>query len=178
MKTVGTRCVFLVALFVFVTNFAQAGSKDTQKAIRGLSELELVIDGLDSDAGKCGITGSLIRDAFMFPVSSSRLNIVQNAPAPAFSISVTTIPVRNGSQCITSLEVAVIHYQRVKLDYKDDEPSWVTLRLWDNGGAVFSSIPANHPRQIQQGVEDATKRFITIWNIANKDILTNSSGQH
>jgi hypothetical protein len=157
-----------VALFVFVTNFAQAtSSEDTQQAIRGLSELELVVDGLDSDAEKCGITASLIRDAFMFPVSSSRLNISNKASyvGPAFLIRVTTA--QTPSLCVTALEFAVINYQLVKLDYKDDAPSWVTLRLWDNLW-VSSSAPANHPQKIQRSVEASAKKFVTIWNIANK----------
>jgi hypothetical protein len=177
MKTVGTRCVFLVALSVFVTNFAQAqmSPENTQKAIKGLSELELFIEDLDSASQKCGITESLIRDAFMFPVSSSRLNIVSKASytRPAFYIRVTTLDPRNSSQCITMLEASVINYQLVKLDYKDDEPSRVILRLWEDA-QVTNTTRSDHPRLIQRAVEAATKRFVTIWNIANKDYRSQS----
>jgi hypothetical protein len=172
VKSAVTRCVYFVALSVFATNFAQAQTspENTQKAITGLSELKLLVDGLDADSQKCGITESLIRDAFMFPVSSSRLNIVSKASyaGPVFYIRVTTLDPRNSSQCVTSLEAEVINFQLVKLDYKDDEPSWVTVKLWDDIW-VTSSNRADHPQKIQHAVENATKKFVTIWNIANKD---------
>jgi hypothetical protein len=175
MNFVVARCVCLAGLYLLVTNFAQAmDPEDTQKAVRGLSEIQLLIVGLDPEAKKCGITPSLIRDAFMFPVSSSRLNIVDRTSGPAFYIRVNTI-FSQSHRCITSMEAAVINYQPVKLDYKDDEPSRVELTLWSDRWVSFSS-PSRHPQQVQQAVETSTKKFVTIWNNANKDFPTNPSG--
>jgi hypothetical protein len=160
------RCLVLAAVCIFVADAssAQMGKNDT-RALRGLKSIALLVEGLDEEAQRCGITESLIRDAFLFPISQSKIELSDGKIGPKFWIRVTVVIQRQPNQCVSSLELAVINYQRVQLDYTDEPPPWVMVRLWDDS---WITVGPQHAQRVRNAVENATKKFLTTWNLANK----------
>ena len=60
-------------IFVASTTSAQVGSEGNSPALRGLKSIDLLIQGVDDEAQRCGITETLVRDAFLYPISQSKL---------------------------------------------------------------------------------------------------------
>jgi hypothetical protein len=95
----------LLAIFLVVScSFARAqvSEKSAQHYLRGLPSIGLFVDGLDEQSQSCGITRSLISDAFRFPVSLSKLQLL-NDPTPiepTFYVLVTTMIQGVPNQCI------------------------------------------------------------------------------
>ena len=93
-----------VALLITETGTAQVSEKDAQRALRGLTSIYLLVDDIDEEAKSCGITKSLIRDAFMFPASLSKIKI-SNDPvltSSEFYVRVSSVIQQNPTQCFRS----------------------------------------------------------------------------
>jgi hypothetical protein len=149
--------------------WAQATFRDTQRSIlRGIKSISLRVS-LDGDAQRCGITESLIHDAFMFPASSSKIR-VSNDAWPKFVVYVATLnPRQPAGGCSSHVTVEVVNYQDVKLDYagEDKPPVRVKVTLWEHSWSDLSGIET-HGQIVRTSVEDATKKFLAEWNFANE----------
>jgi hypothetical protein len=152
-------------IFVASTTSAQVGSEGNSPALRGLKSIDLLITGVDDEAQRCGITETLVRDAFLYPISQSKLQFLHYAAGATFFIRVNALIQRQPNQCISSLELSVMNYQMVQLDYADEAPTWAWVRLWD-----FSSIIVGEPlaERVRNTIDRATKKFLTTWNFVNK----------
>jgi hypothetical protein len=134
-------------------------------SLRGLKEIRLLVEAPSKGAEACGVTPELIRDAFMYPASASRLRIANlNSDAPTFYIVIGTV--HTGALCVSSVIAKVFVYHSIKLDFSDMDRSY-RVELWFDG-SVYASGMNEHARQIERAVEESTKRFVTDWNLDNK----------
>jgi hypothetical protein len=168
MRTLFVMLLAAAALWHASSNaVAQMGSEET-RPLRGLKSIRLSVEGIDDEAQKCGVTESLIREAFLFPLSQSRIKFTTDKMAPLFWVRANVLIQERPGQCISSLELAVVNYQRVQLDYLDDRdepPVWAFVRLWDAGTLL---VGTRHAERVRAAVENATKKFVTTWNLANR----------
>jgi len=76
------RYLLPAALCIVVASTASAQSNKIRSsfdsvrntdALRGLKSIDLFIQGIDDKAQHCGITEALVRDAFAYPISQSKL---------------------------------------------------------------------------------------------------------
>jgi hypothetical protein len=129
-------------------------------ALRGLTSISIVVDSLDEDERRCGITEQLIRDAFLYPIGQSRIRLsTSELEGPVFWVRVTTLIQRQPNQCISAVEMRVFRYHQVQLDYAPP------MGLWD---AATIIVGDRHAERLGAAVESATKRFVTTWNLANR----------
>jgi hypothetical protein len=119
----------------------------------------------EGDAKECGITKQLVEDAFMYPASGAKFQVVGDPNSAQIGIGILTVQVGPGL-CASSVVLNVTSIQTVTLDYSNTTISAAVL-LWNKAGVV-TSPRSQHASQIKQGVEDVTKSFITQWNLSNK----------
>jgi hypothetical protein len=162
------RNLISVVVCVFVANSASA--QTDADALRGLKSIDLFIEGVDDEAQRCGITETLIRDAFLYPISQSKLQFAHHAGGPTFFVRVSLLIQRHPEQCISFVEAAVRNYQKVQLDYlkEDDPPTWAWVNLWPSGWGEASLIVGQPAQRVRNVIENVTKKFLTAWSLANK----------
>jgi S1-C subfamily serine protease len=148
---------------IFIANQSQA--QTTNSLLRGLSKIEVIVEGLDKDDRVCGLTDQGVRAAAMFPLSSAKLEVVSSARA-SFYVNVNTLYLSPIESCVSTVQVRLYVYQNVTLDFSGDE-KFVEVRLWSSG-SIISSERTKHTRRISESIEDHTKKFITDWNLDNR----------
>lgn len=154
-----------VALLLCVMGGAVA---QHDEELKGLTHLRLLVGELDQDAQRCGITRSLIRDAIAYAISSSKLKFSDdNGNGPKIYVRVMALTQRQPVQCISRVSLYVLNFQRVQLDYTDEPPRFVTIQLWDDDWLQVS-IPETHSQQVRSAIENATKKLVAAWYLANK----------
>jgi hypothetical protein len=110
---------------------AQMSQEASQRALVGLNSIGFFVEQLDDDDKVCGITEGAVRDAFMYPISSSRLRFSRGLSGPIFHVQITTILQRQPRQCISSVMVHVFDLQNVTLDFAIGSAPEVALVLWN-----------------------------------------------
>jgi hypothetical protein len=158
------RILPLIAVCLFMSaGFGHAQTYDGN--LKGLKLIKPLVEDLDEGARACGVTEELIRDGFMYPVSSSNLQISDtNSDAATFYIQLTTLRMRFG--CVSAINIKVYVYQFLKPPFSDDAKLF-KVELWSQG-SINSSGTNEHARSIKGAIEDITKHFMTAWNLDNK----------
>lgn len=161
-------CFVWAVLLLSIPAYASPSSATPPAArespLNGLSEIGVVLDGIDSDAKDCGITEPLARESIEGAIGQTNLKIVTGTVPPKFYLNVNTLRGDNGL-CITSVTAQVYNYQEVTLEYSD-HPTWATVELWAKSRLVLSS-PDKHADQIKGTIEDLTNSFVAEWKAAN-----------
>jgi hypothetical protein len=113
------------------------------------------------EAVRCGLTKQLIQEAIMFPVSSSRIQIAKSddLEAPSFDAEVKTLDHPLGV-CFSSVNLRVHNFQ---------PPEFAEVVIWEYNQVAYAGKD-QHAQQIRNIIENATKRFVTEWNLANRPI--------
>jgi hypothetical protein len=170
------RYLLPVILFIVVTSTANAQSNKIRSnfdsvrnadALRGLKSIDLFIQGIDDKAQHCGLTEDLVREAFAYPINQSKLQFLHYGGGPTFFIRVIVSIQRQPNQCISSLELAVMNYQRVELDYANEQPKWAWVRLWDDAW-LFVAGTEPLAEQVRKAIQSSAQDFLTAWTFANK----------
>jgi hypothetical protein len=136
--------------------------------LKGLTHLGLLIEELDQDAQRCGVTRDLIRDAIAYTISSSKLKFSDdNGSGPEIYVHVGALVQQQPAQCLSEVSLDVVNIQRVQLDYTDEPSRFVTIQLWHDVWLQVS-IPEKHSQQVRSAIENATKKLVAAWYLANK----------
>jgi hypothetical protein len=136
--------------------------------VKGLSHLGLLVETLDQDAQRCGITRDLIRDAIAYTISASKLTFSDDeSSGPKIYVRIVTLIQRQPLQCVSSISFDVDTFQKVQLDYTDEPPRVVAIELWPDDWLEVS-IPERHSQDVRRAIENATKKLVAAWYLANK----------
>jgi hypothetical protein len=149
---------------------AAGGAAIAQQAddLKGLSHLGLLVDPLDQDAQRCGITRDLIRDAMAYTISSSKLTFSDDeGSGPKIYVSIGGLVQRQPVQCFSNVSFDVVNFQRVQLNYTDEPSRFVTIQLWHDDWLQVS-IPERHSESVRRAIENATKKLVAAWYLLNK----------
>jgi hypothetical protein len=154
--------LFVAATLLCLT--AMPTHAQTHESLRGLKRLHLKIDHTTGQPAECGITKQLIHDAFMYPASGAKFEVVDDPNAPTFLIEIITF--KSLTFCSTSVNFLVATYQPVTLAFSNQTIA-LPLLLHYQAGLAASDV-SEHPARMKVQIEDMTKAFITVWNLANK----------
>lgn len=127
-----------------------------QNALSGVDTVDILIETLDDDARKCGITQDMLDAAVRLPLASSRINVRQGLDLPYVYVNANVLTL-SGGLCVVG----------VRLEFKKwSESERAVGGFWDTGGVTTGS-PTFVSRKIAQNVEGWTKQFIAAWLKAN-----------
>ena len=145
----------ILSVFLFLTVGIASAS-----ALNGAREIRIIIERLDEDAAKCGISESLIDAAIRLPLSNSRINITER-PGQGFIYANLNIidlaPIGLGSQCAVNLH---LEFRRYSLQFDQTGGFW-------RRGVTFVWNKNTLNRQVSSSIELYTKEFIAEWLKAN-----------
>jgi hypothetical protein len=161
-----TLPIIVVCLFLSA-GFGHAQTQNDGK-LKGLTQINLIVEDLTKDSQACGITPELIRSAFMYPASSSNLKTkIEEEPLriPIFYIQVSTLHGVSGL-CFSDVIVKVYINQTLKLPFANRD-GFYEVDLWHENWVVFSPVN-RHAQMIKEQIENITKAFLTAWNLDNK----------
>lgn len=161
-----------VALFIFALACpylanAQMSADRAEQALVGLGSIAFYIEPLDDSDKLCGITEQGIRDAFLYPVSSSKLHISRDLSGPIFHVQITTIVQQQPRQCISSVAVQVFEFKNVPLDFSHGAAPEVALVIWNDEWLRVTNL-TDHGERVRAVVRQSTEKFLTRWNLANR----------
>jgi hypothetical protein len=162
----------LVALLGPTTAHAADDEVDERKTpLARLGEIQLLIEDVGAEGKACGLTRELIEEAFMYPVSSSRLRVVVDTDGtydltPTFYIKVLSGIENN--RCYAYISGFLYSWELVTIFATKVKPL-VRVELWQEGVLISGSAVSftQHARTI---LERLSKRFVTEWNIENKTV--------
>ena len=117
---------------------------------KGVNETRLIIEEVDEEHAKCGITKSLIDAAVRIPLSNSKLKVTSRV--------VETYIYANVNVRAMSSTCAI----NISLEFKKYIPSQGSGSFWEAGGlAVWSKN--NSPTMVSNSLESFTKELIGEW---------------
>jgi hypothetical protein len=154
------------ALWLGAAANAQMSQEGSQQALIGLDSVGFFVEPLDDDDKVCGITEESVRDAFLYPISSSGLRFSGVSSGPLFHVQITTILQRQPRQCISSVMVHVFEFLSVPLTFAHESAPEVALVLW-NDERLRVTDPSHHGERIRTAVRESAEKFLTSWNLAN-----------
>lgn len=140
-------CRILMALHVFGMAMAianGAGAQTVHGTLRDVTNLEIAVEPLDSDAKSCGISETTLADA----VRDGSENAGYNLDGYDYSLYVRISSLPRESDCFSSIDVEVRYVGKVPL------PAYpggnrVRAVLWSNGTIIIS--PRNqHGREVTE----------------------------
>jgi hypothetical protein len=168
------KIVSVVALAVFLTSTldmlfsSQAEAQTYDHLLRGLTQIKLLIESLNEDSSTCGLTQDLIRGAVRYPASSAKFEIITDTRhSVTLYVNVRSAFLKSESYCFSNISVEVYSLQRLTLDFSHRE-AFAKVDLWDDGG-ILGTNRAGHAHHSAQFIEDLIKKFVTDWNLDNKD---------
>ena len=160
------RMLALIAVWLLMNVGFGHAQTNRSGDLKGMTQIHLLIETLTDDAKACGITEELIRDAFMYPASSSRLQITSDPASPTFYIQVSTLRLNPEGICFSGVNYESYNSQFVQ-PYFAPTPKLYDVVFWKTG-YVFFSGKNQHVQLLKENIEDHVKRFLTTWNLDNK----------
>jgi hypothetical protein len=127
--------------------------------------MSILIEDLSLYSNECGLTKEGIRNAIMFPLSSTGIKVGVDEPA-VFYVNIGTLYFSSPRGCVSSIRVEVRTYQYVTLKFSI-ENKFVKIDLW-GGDAIFSTDRDGHARNVSDKLDELTKKFVTDWNYDNE----------
>jgi len=135
--------------------------------LRGINQIDLLIEVLSENAKACQITDALIHDAFMNPANGARFAMKEGQdPFPFMYFNITTLFDRLNELCVSNISMHLQVHQDVKLE-ATGRSVFTTVQLW-SGGAMRISTRDRHGQAVRDVIETHTKIFIADWNLGNK----------
>jgi hypothetical protein len=135
--------------------------------LRGINQIDLLIEVLSENAKACQITDALIHDAFMHPASSARFTMKEGHDRlPFMYFNITTLFDKPNELCVSNISMHLHVHQDVKLE-ATGRSVFTTVQLW-SGGAMTISTRGRHGQAVRDVIATHTKKFITDWDLGNK----------
>src|SRR5437660_4686530 len=159
-----TRLIAASLLVILPGSGHAADDSLLNSPLRGITRFTLLIEDLSPDAARCQITEQLIRDSFLYPVSSSKIAVTGYdafSDDPRMYIAVLTSENRG---CISKIDIQAYQQQSVTIK-ASNKTAFANVELWKAGGLISGRYDS-HARQMREGIEGFAKQFITAWNLA------------
>ncbi len=156
------RTLFLAAAIIGTLITQAHAAAYISPALGLIDDFTLVVEALDRDSQRCGLSQTLIQNAIRYPVVKSGLKIVAGGSPAIFDVLLGTKVTLNGSTCVTSCELKISIYLPVA--FKDKSFSGEVL-LWEDGGFVVSPLH-QHADRMRSELEQDAKDIIVNWSDA------------
>jgi hypothetical protein len=134
-----------------------------QKSLKGISEVNIVIEDLNDDAKACGIRVDALDAAVRIPISSTKITVSGGMFAPMLYARVVAVrPTPTSCAVYVSLNAQKLLWLQPGAALMDFELAGV----WDNG-AILSGPTYDMGKRVSDALEGQTKRFIGAWLRSN-----------
>jgi hypothetical protein len=134
-------------------------------ALKGLTRLGVVVEGLGSQAAACGLTDAAVEAAVSARLADAGLRVVRNSDEDTYLyVNVISGSLPNG--CVSRYDVILYTHTTATLSYRDG-PVLVQVSLLNKGG-IAGGAPAGHGATVLRGVEEYVDAFVARIRDANK----------
>jgi hypothetical protein len=152
-----TLSVGVVAVVLMCHPTKAVAQSSTNGGLRGLSGVEILVEGLDEEAARpCNVSKDALDAAVRLPLANSQLRVLAKA-SPYVYVNVTVMRVNGG--CAATYKVSVRRWSTEFLDY---------VVVWNRGG-MLSGPAYDFGVRTSSGVEELTKMLIAAWLQANSE---------
>lgn len=149
----------LFRLFLTLFLLASGAQAEQGDALKGLKDIHLVIEELEEDAGKCGLTESEIRKRISEPIlSQTKLGLVPDSRA-YLMVTVTTL--LDNDLCASNISLAAYTWLIAKPSHAAAELP-VQVVLWEGSNVATDKMDAKGKDTLET-VESIAKAFSELW---------------
>lgn len=127
--------------------------------MRGVKEITILVEGLDSDASACNISKDMIDASVRLPLSNSRIKIVKNEDYPDSYLYAYVMTIDSGSMCRMYVELAYFKFVHIEKKYG---------QFWRKN-VLLSNNKASAGKVVADDLEAFTKQFVSAWLKANSN---------
>jgi hypothetical protein len=135
-------------------------------ALKGLTRLGVVIEGLGAQGASCGLTEAALETAVAGKLKSAGFTVLTNTDEDSYVyVNVVTGSVSTGS-CVSRFDVTVYTHTTARLSYQPS-PVLVQVSLLHRGG-ISGGAAAGHAATVVKDVSEYLDEFIARIKAANK----------
>jgi len=135
-------------------------------ALKGLTRLGIVIEGLGAQGASCGLTEAALETAVAGKLKSAGFTVLTNTDEDSYVyVNVVTGSVSTGS-CVSRFDVTVYTHTTARLSYQPS-PVLVQVSLLHRGG-ISGGAAAGHAATVVKDVSEYLDEFIAQIKAANK----------
>ncbi len=152
----------LLASIVSLILGSESYSQTPYNTLKGIKEVEVLIEGLGGAEKKCGLSKSGLRSAVLFPIATSQLKVVDQASIKVYE---NATAVHHGSidLCEAKYQVQLYTKQQTLINATNIYRR-VELNLWDRGG-VISGPKGTFEKLLRDTIEDLAKELVVDWSL-------------
>ena len=149
----------LLSLSLSVGFCAAVHAQNERASLRGITSVGILVEGLDGDAQKCGITEDALDAAVRLPLSNSRIKVNNgNLKLEYLYVNVKVVNATNDySRCAADISLAFTKYVQSERDHGV---------FWEKSSIVIGPS-AYVSRSANEHLEGFTKQFVAAWLKAN-----------
>jgi hypothetical protein len=145
---------------------AQDYDRRPEAQFKGLTALGVVVEGLGSQATKCGLRQDAIESAMMKQLSGAGFKVSVNSDEDSYLyVNVMTATLGDGT-CLSRYDAYVYTHTTAGLSYHPT-PVLVDVSLLHKG-SLAAGAPTTHAGSVMQGLQDIVGQFATRIREANK----------
>ena len=142
---------------LFVICLLSSSGFASGQALKGVREVAILIESLDEDASKCGLSEDLLDAAARLTLSNSKIKVVGLESGSGYVYTRVTV-LNVADICIGHLEVS---YHKFATSEKQVGEFWRKGKLISRAKMEFSKV-------ISQDAEAYAKQFLSAWLKANQ----------
>jgi hypothetical protein len=145
---------------------AQDYDRRPEAQFKGLTALGVVVEGLGSQATKCGLRQDMIESAMVKQLSGAGFKVSLNSDEDTYLyVNVMTATVGDGT-CLSRYDAYVYSHTTAGLSYHP-APVLVDVSLLHKG-SLAAGAPTAHAESVMRGLQDIVEQFATRIRDANK----------
>ena len=135
-------------------------------ALRGLATLGLVVEGIDAEAGKCGLKGDALETAVAKRLADAGFRVARNTDDETYLYVNVNVVTASAGLCVTRYDVTLYSHTAARLAHTS-APVELQVELLHKGGLGGGS-PAQNGDAVTKNVLDAVEQFAARIKSANK----------
>lgn len=149
--------LLVIGIICICTVLSASAVQASERGLDQIRGLALVVEKIDEDGTRCGISEDLLDAAMRLPLSSSGPK-VQGSALPFLTVSATTV-IASGGSCVVSIYVG---FSRPFSPYNDNPMRFVYGTTWNSSYLLVGS-QSTMGKRVSDTLEAATKQFIAAW---------------
>jgi hypothetical protein len=159
------RRILVAITYLLMLSF-QCEAQTLNHALRGLAEINVLVEDLDDEDIKCGLTKDLIRDAVLYPTSSAKIRVTNELVSEWLYVNTLSFFSEAAQYCVTTVVMEARSFEEEMLTFSRRKVH-SEIVLWRDG-RLASSNRSGHARLVAEGIEQLAKKFVTDWHVDNK----------
>ena len=146
---------------------------DYDDPLKGLSEIDIVVERLESDAEECGIREEALRLAAARPLLDGGIRVVDKIQSAHIYVIVSVLTTSSG--CVASVFVLLQDYVNAPLRNKNEVGRDNTLVLtqtevvYERTGSLLTGPKLNFGDRVMAAVRDQVDSIVTKIKLANQE---------